>query len=248
MGLSTELLAVSPDLGSVAWISWSDWVDDKGNFPATVYLTNKSGDYRLAEYLTSEGGSCRVRPVSAAFSPSGSHLSVLTTDPGPNMSSLVIVEGGAVRFTLRPPAAGWPGNDFVDWAMWSRTSTTLFFSRAAGVFEWTPADGAQLLLPGVRWRYPTMSPDGRYLAYAVPRSETLRDVYLVDLARGTQPELLHTDRTIPRFLNSQQLWYAVSSQLGCVPLAGSSKVYDILDRAEYASDIQRVSGVWSPTR
>ena len=235
----TSLLAVSRDLGSVAWVqdTQDDWVKK-------IVVTDGAGDHVVAEIQLYEGR-CGDIGREAAFSPSGSHLFILARS-GTVDSSLLIVEGGAVRFALRPPAAGWSGGDFVDMAVWSPTSTTLFYSRAAGVYKWTPADGAKLLLPGVRWLYPTISPDGRYLAYAVPRTDSARDVYLIDLARGTTPELLHGDRTIPIFLNARQLFYAVSGDPGCGG-AGTPKIYDIVDRTEYASALAWVRAIWPAT-
>lgn len=241
-GFNAGLLAVSPGLNEVAWLSNNDSTGDDRK----VHLTNKSGDQVIAN-LPIALGRCGAPNLSkqGAYSHSGSHLYVLDQPLPDNV--LYIFQGKQQVTALVPPSGGWPKGTQPEMAVWSPTSETLFYRQNGDVWQWTPAGGAQRYLAGVNWYYPTFSPTGSHLAYSVPRSDGLHDMFLIDVARGGSPQLIKVARNFPTFLNSSQLWYWTESQGICGPGIGQPLVYDITNGSEAASIIEQVVAIWPAT-
>src|SRR5207302_164997 len=150
----------------------------------------------------------------AAFTHSSRYLFVLD-QPQPADSILAVLRGPDRLFSLVPPATGWSRGAEPSRALWSPTSETLYYRRSGSVWRWTARDGAGILLNGVSWVFPTITPDGRHLAYAVARADGKHDVYLADLQSGGAPVRIGLARTLPVFLNNSQLWYESESDDGC---------------------------------
>lgn len=132
-------------------------------------------------------------------------------------------------------------------ATWSPGSETLFYRRGSDVWKWTPGSEPEVFLPGVRWYYPTFSPDGRHFAYAIERAGRLHDVYLLDLTQGDSPSLIAEARNRPVFLNDQQLWYLGEGQGICGPSGDKPLIYSLADGSESPSVIDSVMGTWPAT-
>jgi hypothetical protein len=162
-------------------------------------------------------------------------------------NTLIVLEGNKQVLSVVPPGTGWPKGSQPEMAVWSPMSETLFYRQNGDVWRWTQAAGAQRYLPGVNWYYPTFTPSGSHLAYAVPRSDGLHDIYLIDVARGASPQLLKSARNFPVFLNATQLWYWSEVQGICGPGLNHPLVYDITDGSEAASIVESVTAVWPAT-
>jgi len=241
-GFNAALLAVSPGLNEVAWVSGNDSTGDDRK----VHLTNRSGDQVIAN-LPAALGRCGAPNLSkqGAFTRSGDHLYVLDQPLPDNV--LYIFEGKHQIDALVPPSGGWPKATQPEMAVWSPTSETLFYRQNGDVWQWTQAAGASRFLPGVNWYYPTFSASGSHLAYSVPRTDGLHDIFLIDVAHGGSPRLIKGGRNLPLFLNSTQLWYWSESQGVCGPGISHPLVYDISDGSEAASVIDLVTSVWPAT-
>ena len=243
-GFGAELVAVSPGLDEIAWLS----NDDTTGTNRKVHLTTKSGDQVVATLRTALGR-CGSPDDSknGAYTHSGSHLYVLD-QPVPSSNILIVLQGNQQVLSLVPPSAGWPQGAQPAMAVWSPTSQLLFYRQQADVWRWTPAGGAQRYLSGVNWSSPTISADGSHLAYSVLRSDGLHDVYLVDLAHGGSPTRIGKGaRTVPVFLNSTQLWYKTEGPSICGPGSNQPLIYDITDGSESGSVIDQVQAVWPAT-
>jgi hypothetical protein len=131
-------------------------------------------------------------------------------------------------------------------AVWKPAGDALYFWYAGDVWRWTPA-GPEKFLPGVSWSYPTISPDGRHLAYAAARLGGLHDIFLADLVVGGPPRLIARGRTAPVFLDSTQLWYRSDAPQACGPGAGRPLLYDLRDGTESASVIDQPLSIWPGT-
>lgn len=243
-GFGAGLVAVSPGLNEIAWVS----NDDKTGGNRKVHLATTSGDQVVAN-LRPALGRCGSAEDSknGAYVHSGSHLYVLDQPILPS-NILVVLQGNKQVLSLVPPTAGWSPGAQPAMAVWSPTSQTLFYRQKGDVWQWTPAGGAQRYLPGVNWYYPTITPDGGHLAYAVVRSDGLHNVYLIDLANGGGPKLIGKGaRNLPVFLNSSQLWYKSEAKGICGPGTNQPLVYDITNASESTSVIDQVTAVWPAT-
>jgi len=232
-----SLVAVSPGLDEVAWIS--SLLDGTGR---KVHRTTAAGDTVVADLLP-VGGRCGSPSDSkeGAYTRSGRDLFILDVPIPPDAVFLVFADGQeALSFRPPDPAPTMP--------LWSPVAETLYYDGPGGVWRWTATGGAELFIEDLHWGYPTITPNGRYLAYAVPSDDGLgHDVYLVDLANGSDPKLIGHRRTLPVFLNDTQLWYMSEGQGVCGPGTDKPLIYNITDDSESPSVIQRVNAVWPAT-
>jgi hypothetical protein len=244
-GTYGHFLAVSPDLKELVWSSTRSRDGDDRR----VHLTTAAGDRTVAR-LIQVGGRCGSPEDSkqGAFSQSGEHFYVLDV-PAPSLTVFVVIAHGERRFSLRPPGDAWPAGAEPAMAVWSPNGEALYYRRNGHAWRWTEETGARKFLDGVAWRHPSFSPDGRFLAYSVPRSDGLRDVYLMDISAGTSPKLIGQKRTQPVFLNNEQLWFLTQGGEGCV--SGGEKpqpmIYAIRDGSQASSIIHSPVAVWPAT-
>jgi hypothetical protein len=238
----SEFVAVSPNLDEVAWISAKP--DYTGR---QLHLTRADGDH-VVSTLRPVGGRCGSPDDSkrGAYTRSGDHLYVLDV-PIANETVFLVLAGLQKLLALRPPSGGWTGEAWPAMPVWSPVEETLYFRRSGHVWSWTPEEGVHRFLEGVSWRYPTISPDGRYMAYSVPRDDYFHNTYLMDLSAGTPPELIGRRRTTPAFITPTQMWLVSEGQGICGPGLDERLIYDINERAESSSIIQWVIGTWPAT-
>ena len=239
-----SLLAIAPSFDTVAWLT-----ADLPSNTDEIHLTTHAGDRVVASVPNPHGGRCGSSEdsKSAGYSRSGQHLFVLD-QPIPTLNSLVVLEGNRVALRVAPDSAPWTRGDQPAMALWSPTSDTLYYRKAGDVWLWTPAHGPQIFLPGVAWYYPTISPDGRHLAYAVAGADGLHDTYLVDLQTGGSPQRIgNGHRNLPAFLNSTQLWFKSESQGICGPGGNQPLVYDLGDGSESSTIVDMPIAVWPAT-
>lgn len=238
-----ELVAISPRLDSVAWISTNEDYTRR-----SVHVADASGDHAIAD-LAEVGGRCGSPDDSniGRYTRDGSHVFVLDQPIAPS-NRLFVAEGHDLRFSLVPPANGtWAQDEYPAMALWAPTSPTLFYRQDGDVLRWTPAGGVESFLPGVRWTSPSLTPDGRHLAYAVPNG-TGHDVFLMDPTKPGSQKRIATGRAGPTFVNDRQLWY-VSETPGDCTGGGQPKrlIYDIETGKEASSIIDSVAFIWPGT-
>jgi hypothetical protein len=238
------LLAVAPDLGGVAWLS-----PDLSANTDQIHLTTHAGDKVVASLPNPHGGRCGSPEDSnrAAYSRSGKHLFVLD-QPIPNLNSLLVLEGERVALRLAPDSGRWGTGAQPAMALWSATSDTLYYRKGADVWNWTSAGGAQKFLPGTSWFYPTISSDGRHLAFAEEGQDYLHTVSMVDLPPVSRPiQIGNGKRTLPAFLNTKQLWFKSESPGPCGSGGNQPLIYDLSDSSESPSIIDSPDSVWPAT-
>jgi hypothetical protein len=232
----SQFEAVSPDLDEIAWIS----MDATGQ-RRRLHLTRADGDHVVAP-LSPSGERCGIPDDSApaAYTRSGSHLYILDYQL-PEWALFLVLNRMDKVLSRRAPE----GVPLMP--VWSPTGETLYYRLGGDIWRWTQRAGAQRLLSRVTWRYPTISPDGRYLAYAVQQPDNTHNIYLMDLAAGSSPTLIGHRRTMPMFLTATQLWYVSEAMGVCGPGLDRRLIYDVNERSEAASIIEWVKGIWPAT-
>jgi hypothetical protein len=243
-GQFSTFLAVAPDLGTVAWLS-----PDLNANTDQIHLTTHAGDKVIASLPNPHGGRCGSPDDSkvASYTRSGKHLFILD-QPIPFLNSLLVLEGDQVALRIAPDSGRWSAGGQPAMAVWSPTSETLYYRKGGDALEWTSARGPQGFLPGVSWSYPTISPDGRHLAFAVEGQDYLHNVSLVDLPPTSRPiQIGNGKRTLPVFLNARQLWFKSENPGPCGSGGDKPLVYDLSDRSESPSIIDSPVSVWPAT-
>jgi len=243
--VQAQMLTVAPDVSAYAWAK----TETDGR--RSLHVTDAAGDHRIMSLREAEGrcGGYEGFSHDAAYTHSGQYLYVLDQPDNPDYI-LAVLRGTTRLYSLIPPTAGWATGAEPSIALWSPTSASLYFRRSGSIWQWSPGGGAKTFLKGVAWQFPSISPDGRHLAYAVTRSDGKHDVYLMDLAAGGGPVRIAQARTIPVFLNDSQLWYLSESDDGCAAGGGTEPrplVYNIVSRTEAGSLVQAVEDVWPAT-
>jgi hypothetical protein len=253
-----DLLGVSRGLDAVTWRGFI-----QGAAVQTIHVTTAAGDRAVATLprATAPLGACGARPVeSDAYSASGRYFYVLDRNPqmsyesGPPLNSLLVIDGAQALLQVTPPPGGWAPDAEPSMPVWSPVSDTLYYVQGGQVWTWDPATGARPFLPGVSWCYPTISADGRYLAYAARRSDGLYDVDLLDLTSGQVPHAIGKGpRNLPAFLNSSLVWYMTWNSPQCGEgyagyiVVGQPLIYDTHDGSEASSGLDWVFQVWPAT-
>jgi hypothetical protein len=249
----STFIAVSPGLDEVTWSSTEGGdVGGGGDYrdqDRKLHVTRADGDHVVVRRLRPVGGRCGTGDDSkeGAYSRSGQYMYALDV-PMPSDTVFAGLHGLDQVFLFRPPRNGWPNTEQPAQPVWSPTDDVLYYRRAGSVWKWTPVGGEALFLPDTFWQFPTISPDGRYLAYAQPKDDGNHDVYLIDLQSGRAPQLLGQDRNTPAFITATQLWWRSEiTNHGCAGGETSPLIYDINEAAESRSIIEFVEAVWPAT-
>lgn len=243
-GQLPQFIAVGPKLDQVSWLE-----PDQAGGTDKVHIASSAGDHIVASLPNPHGGRCGAFDDSkqGAYTHSGAHAFILD-QPHRSLNSLLLLEGETPLLSVVPPSGGWPQGAQPAMAVWSPTSETLLYGQGGDVWKWTAASKSQRYLPGVNWLYPTITPDGNHLAYAVSRADGLHNVYLVDLAHGGRPQIIGKGaRNTPAFLSSTYLWFKSESQGICGPGGNQPLIYDLSDSSESSSLIDQVFAVWPAT-
>jgi hypothetical protein len=212
-------------------------------------LTTHAGDKVVASLPNPHGGRCGSPEDSkiAGYSRSGKHLFVLD-QPIPTLNSLLVLAGDQAALRIAPDSGPWATGAQPAMAVWSATSDTLYYRKGTDVVKWRPAAGPQSFLPGVSWYDPTISPDGRHLAYAEVGTDFLHTVSMVDLPPTGRPNQIGNGRrNLPAFLNARQLWFKSDNPGPCGSGGNQSLIYDLTDASESPSIIDWPVSVWPAT-
>ena len=245
---SQRFISIGPELDRVVWKT--EQFKPAGG-KDRIHVTTAGGDEVLAVLPDANAGRCGQPTDSSqgGYTRSGSSLYILN-QPTLTQESLLIFRGAEERLSILPPPGWWKEGRQPVFALWSPTAAALYWSQGGDVWRWTPDAGRQRFLEGVTWWDPTISADGRYLAYAERHEDGGRDgVYLVDLVDGGGPRRIgNGDRGEPRFLNATQLWLQASNGGGCAgPMPPGTWIYDVSSGQESDSIIASVVAAWPAT-
>ena len=225
-------------------------MDPEGTKTDEIHVTTAAGDKVLATVPDRSQGRCGSREDSnqGGYTASGSHLYVLN-QPSPLFNSLVVFEGDQAKLSMLAPDSDWRDGAFPAMAVWSPTSSTLYFRQSADIWRWTPGKGKQRFLPGISWYSPTISADGAHLAYEADRAGGGIDVHLLDLRGESGPVRVGPGGSSPVFLDATRLWYQRAGAAG--GCEGSSEptevIRDIVTGSEVATDASAILAVWPST-
>ena len=246
-GVNSSFIAVSPGLDSVLWTS-TEGDYNVGRGTRHIHITTASSDEVVASIPVPLGGRCGSPEDSrgGAYTHSGMHAFALD-QPIAGHNALVAFEGMTAMLSVIPGEAGWDDGQDPAMAAWSPTAETLYYRQGNDVWRWTPGSDPTVFLAGVKWYHPTFSPNGRHIAYAVPREDGPHDVYLVNLDEGSGPQLIGQSRNQPTFLNDEQLWYRSEGEAICGPGGDMPLIYSLTDSLEAPSVIDQVIGTWPAT-
>jgi WD40 repeat protein len=174
--------------------------------------------------LYGRGGSISDQ-ILVRFSRDGKYLLMVDTfvsgplPDSPEHASFQVRAMPAGNLVWVPPTAlmygdkiGWK---FVTMAAWSRNSDRLYYRDLDGVHTWDPPRAVASMSPSLTWFSPSVSPDGRFIAYAVNMTDQphveVRDLVTNDV------RVIRGPRGAPFFLANSQLFvaeYAPSTQQG----------------------------------
>jgi hypothetical protein len=238
-GVRGNVLAVSPQLDAVVW---SRYRGDR--VTRDIVLTTAAGDEVVAALPGVEGGRCGAPEDSnfADYQHAGTHYYVLD-QLYLQVNALVVADGAVAKLDIQPPEEGTrdPGT-IPTFAMWSPLEDVLYFRLGDDVMRWTPEGGQELFMADTPWFHPSMTADGRYLAYVVDT-----DLYLVDFEGDATPRLIQPGVLRPVFLNNAQLWFEEASSAGCITEERQVRVYDVRDGSVAPSIVEWVQEVWPGT-
>lgn len=237
VGVNGFVVAVAPDTSQV--------LDFSGDPPA-LHDTWDSGDVVIQAYPT-PAGRCGGGPWPGAFS-RDSKYGFAIWDQGPNATFMNIVGNHQGLYAEVPPPGGWTNLQQPNMAIWSPVEDKLYFSKQNAVWTWTPSGGASQLRAGLSWYYPSMSPDGKRLAYeAWGPNFTSPTVHLMDPVAGTDiAQIGSAPSELPTFLGNDLLWFRTQAG-GCGPNDFKSYVYDFRDNSLSGSIVDWVSATWPGT-
>jgi hypothetical protein len=234
-----NVLAVSPQLDAVVWMRYR-----ADPLTRDLMITTAAGDAVVAALPGVEGGRCGSDTDSnhADYQHAGSHyyaLDQLTL----SLNALVVADGAVAKVEFQPPADGARDPATIPtFAIWSPVEEVLYFRLGDDVMRWTPAEGQELFMADTPWFNPSMTADGRYLAYVVDS-----DLYLVDFEGDATPRLIHPGVLRPVFVNDAQLWFEEAPSNGCITDERQVRVYDVRDGSVAPSIVEWVQEVWPAT-
>ena len=172
-------LAWSPDGSSVAYLVQVNAPGLGSGSANQLWL--KAGDAEPRAItplmpLFGRGGSTSDETI-VLFSRDGKYLLMVDTfvdgpaPASPDLAHFQVRSMPAGNLLWVPPSALTTGDkigfSFVTMAAWSRTSDRLYYRDQTGVHTWDPPSSVGTLVAGLSWFSPSVSPDGRFVAYAV---------------------------------------------------------------------------------
>jgi len=174
-----------------------------------------------------------------AFSADGKYLALETTFTGPSQVRAA-ADGSLMRELPQ-------GSTMAVWA-----ANSLFYRDQAGVHRWDASGTTSLVLPGVSWIHPRVSPDGKWIAYTVRDSTGLPRVNVYSVSVGSGFPVSSAGRDGAIFLSPTVLWEreeqlcSSDDPCGMVPSAptGVTFTYDVTTRRETRSAMTYVADVW----
>lgn len=244
LSMQARFLGISPELDAVAWRSFDLNQDGLG----AIHITTSNGDRVVATLPGRTLGGGFGQLDIASFSPSGKYFFLFdrrSPPNGPNENpgarTLLVTDRSKVLFKLAPPLGGWRLGTEPQAPFWAPRSDKLYYWWNGQIRTWTPSSGERSFLPNAQWCFPTISPDGRYLAYAALGADGHFATNIVDLSRNPSSQTIGTGpRNAGGFLNAGQLWYRAWTGMQCTYGGNQGLVYETTDGSESASLIDRL--------
>ncbi len=143
--------------------------------------------------------------IGIRFSPSGTYFVLVHTVTIPNTFQIRRATDGAVVWAS--PSSDFRAPGFATMPVWSQGVDRLLFRDGNGVRAWDPSGTVTTLVPGLRWYEPSISPDGRTIAYEVLDAQANPRVELVDLQNLKVKALPSLLRWRPMFASAGLLLY-----------------------------------------
>jgi hypothetical protein len=178
--------------------------------------------------------------ITIRFSPSGTYFVLVHTVTVPNTFQIRRATDGAVVWSS--PSTDFKAPGFATMAVWSRGADRLLFRDDAGVRRWDPSGTVTTLMPGLKWSDPSISPDGRTVAYEVVDAQANPRVQLLDLQSLAIQPLTSAFRWRPMFASAGLLLYIRADGNG-LPGQGVS-AYNLTSKLETALPFAILLDAW----
>jgi hypothetical protein len=221
----------SPDGKTLAYFAGDQLWLKAGNQPAASVSSFKKQGGR--------GGGWDDQ-IAIRFSPSGTYFVLVHTVTVPTTFQIRRATDGAVVWASPSSDVQAPG--FATMAVWSRGVDRLLFRDVNGVRRWDPAGTVTTLVPGLRWYEPSISPDGRTIAYEVLDTQSNPRVQVLDLQSLTVQALPSSFRWHPMFASAGLLLYVKADGNG-MPGQGLL-AYNLTTRVETALPYAMLLDAW----
>jgi hypothetical protein len=234
-GFGSGQYSVSPDGASFTYLDVNAW-----------HLVNGSGNKVLTTLPAAPGRGLNPDEDDSflSFSPDGLYLALVQTirvgGTGQTAPDQVRkASDGSLVYSTSGMTMG----------VWSSVPSRLFMRDAGGaVHRWDPTAGASSMLP-LRWIRPKSSPDGRWIAYTMKKSNVdVFGLYSVQ-SNSISPNSVPPERAGARFLNNDLVWYlgekACDTCFGGQPTqSGLTYIYSIAGQSEVVSRLASVYDAW----
>jgi hypothetical protein len=188
-------IAWSPDGSSVAFLMYN-YVPNLGSGDANrLWLKSGADPARTITPfipLFGRGGSVDDETI-VRFSADGQYLLMVDTfvsgqaPASPVQASFQVRQVSDGRLLWVPPSALTASGKFgafATMAAWSHAGHRLYYRDSTGVHTWQPPSTVGTLAKGIQWSKPSVSPDGRFVAYSLDVGGKVH-VEVRDLAAGS---------------------------------------------------------------
>jgi hypothetical protein len=236
---------VNADTGSIeAW----DWSPD-GNTMAYLagdQLWLKVGTQAAASVASfkkqgGRGGGWDDE-IAIRFSPTGTYFVLVHTVTIPNTFQIRRASDGAVVWAS--PSTDFQAPGFATMPIWSRGVDRLYFRDGNGVRRWDPSGTVTTLLPGLRWYEPSISPDGRTIAFDVLDAQRNPRVQLLDLQTVKVRAVPTPMRMHPMFASAGLLLYGRADPNGPSGASQGVSAYNLSTGLETTLPYAILLDVW----
>ncbi len=244
---TSKPIAIS-DRGASAW----DWSPDGKTLaylagPQLWLKTGNEAAALVASFTLQPGRSGGWDDqILIRFSPSGRHFVLVNTVTIPNTFQIRRASDGSVVWAS--PSSDFGSAEFATMAAWARHGDRLYFRDGTGIRTWDPTEMVTTLVAGLKWFHPSISPDGRSIAYSVfdqaaPGAPRFPHVELRDLQSGTAHAVGQPLRYHPFFLTSSVVLYGEADPQSGFP-AQRSFALDLRTGQETELPFAFVTDVW----
>jgi hypothetical protein len=238
---------VSAEIGPIeAW----DWSPD-GNtlaYFAGGRLWLKAGNQPAASLASFTGQGGRGGgwddEIAIRFSPTGTYFVLVHTVTTPNTFQIRRSSDGAVVWASPSGPLDFQSPGFATMAVWSQGVDRLYFRDGTGVRRWDPSGTVTTPVPGLRWYEPSISPDGRTIAYMVLDAQANPHVELIDLQTLKTRALPSPLRRGPHFASAVLLLYGAAYANGPPGAAPGVFAYNLSTGLETALPYDILLDVW----
>jgi len=226
---------------------------DASSGKATLHIRTGGQDNPVSLNAVAGRGVSRDDEVRLQYAPDDHFLLMVDTFVGnqalaPETGQFLVLRAGDNTVAFLPPS-GTSTNATM--AVWARGADRVYYRDALGVRSWDPnATSVGTVVAGLHWYDPSVSPDGRTIAFADFDARFVPHVRLYDLA-GHQPSATSSQaRSHPVYVSADTLWsleeQACQGECLSGPTRPTGKVfaYNVRTNSETAlpfTDVQTLS-------